>query len=52
MVAKVFAPQAKRERAELIETQSGAPSDLAATLLAKLFTRFPQVQAQVQRQAL
>ena len=52
VVAKVFAPQAKRERAELIETQSGAPGDLAATLLAKLFTRFPQVQAQVQRQAL
>jgi electron transfer flavoprotein beta subunit len=52
VVAKVFAPQARRERAELIETHSGAPGDLAATLLAKLFTRFPQVQAQVQRQAL
>jgi len=52
VVAKVFAPQAKRERAELIETHSGAPGDLAATLLAKLFTRFPHVQAQVQRQAL
>ncbi len=52
VVAKVFAPQPKRERAELIETHSGVPSDLAATLLAKLFTRFPHVQAQVQRQAL
>jgi len=52
VVAKVFAPQAKRERAELIETQSSAPSDLAATLLAKLFTRYPQVKAQVERQAL
>jgi electron transfer flavoprotein beta subunit len=52
VVAKVFAPQARRERAELIETQSSAPSDLAATLLAKLFTRYPQVKAQVERQAL
>jgi electron transfer flavoprotein beta subunit len=52
VVAKVFAPQARRERAELIETQSNAPSDLAATLLAKLFTRYPQVKAQVERQAL
>ena len=52
VVAKVFAPQARRERAELVETQSSAPSDLAATLLAKLFTRYPQVKAQVERQAL
>jgi electron transfer flavoprotein beta subunit len=52
VVAKVFAPQARRERAELIETHSGAPGDLAATLLAKLFTRYPQVKAQVERQAL
>jgi len=52
VVAKVFAPQARRERAELIETHSSAPSDLAATLLAKLFTRYPQVKAQVERQAL
>ncbi|MFZ5491769.1 MAG: electron transfer flavoprotein subunit beta/FixA family protein [Pseudomonadota bacterium] len=52
VVAKVFAPQARHERAELIETHSNTPGDLAATLLAKMFTRFPQVKAQVERQAL
>jgi electron transfer flavoprotein beta subunit len=51
VVAKVFAPQPRQERAELIETHSNTPGDLAATLLAKVFTRFPQVKAQVERQA-
>ncbi|MDD3650836.1 electron transfer flavoprotein subunit beta/FixA family protein [Immundisolibacter sp.] len=51
VVAKVFAPQARTERAEFIETHTNTPGDLAATLLAKVFTRFPQVKAQVERQA-
>ena len=51
VVAKVFAPQPRQERAEIIETHSNTAGDLAATLLAKVFTRFPQVKAQVERQA-
>jgi electron transfer flavoprotein beta subunit len=51
VVAKVFAPQARAQKAERIETQSGAPRDLAATLLTKLFTRHPQLEREISRQA-
>ncbi len=47
VVSKVFAPQAKARKAERIETQSNAPKDLAATLVAKLFTHHPQVERQI-----
>jgi electron transfer flavoprotein beta subunit len=47
VVAKVFAPQPRAQAAERIDTQSGAPHDLAATLLAKLFTRFPQLERDI-----
>jgi electron transfer flavoprotein beta subunit len=40
VVSKVFAPT-PRTRAELIETESGNPRDVAITLLTKLFTRHP-----------
>nr|WP_298139757.1 electron transfer flavoprotein subunit beta/FixA family protein [Acidiferrobacter sp.] len=42
-VSKVFAPTATNRRAEIIETQSGQPVDLAATLVAKLFSQRPEV---------
>jgi electron transfer flavoprotein beta subunit len=51
VVAKVFAPQARAQKAERIETQSGAPRDIAATLLTKLFTRHPQLEREISRQA-
>jgi electron transfer flavoprotein beta subunit len=51
VVAKVFAPQARAQKAERIETQSGTPRDLAATLLTKLFTRHPQLEREISRQA-
>ncbi len=51
VVAKVFAPTPRAQKAERIETQSGAPADLAATLIAKMFTRYPRVRAQIEKQA-
>jgi electron transfer flavoprotein beta subunit len=52
VVAKVFAPQAKSQKAQRIETQSGAPKDLAATLLTKLFTHHPQLEREIAGRAL
>lgn len=39
VVSKVFAPQAKTRRADIIDTESGEPRDLALTLVGKLFTQ-------------
>ena len=47
VVAKVFAPHARSQQAERIETQSGAPKDLAAILLTKLFTHHPQLEREI-----
>lgn len=47
VVSKVFAPTPKSERAEMIEVESGDPKDLAVTLLAKMFTRFPAVEKEI-----
>jgi electron transfer flavoprotein beta subunit len=51
IVSKVFAPPPKAQKAERIETQSGTPRDLAATLLAKMFTRHPQIEREIARRA-
>jgi len=51
VVAKVFAPTPRAQKAERIETHSDAPGDLAATLIAKMFTRYPRVRAQIEKQA-
>ncbi len=51
VVAKVFAPQPRAQKAERIETQTGAPADLAVTLLAKLFTRYPHIEREIRKQA-
>jgi len=45
VVSKVFAPTPRTQKAEIIQTQSDQPGDLAATLLAKMFTKFPQLRA-------
>lgn len=50
LVSKVFAPQPQSNPAEMIETQSGHPNDMAATLLAKLFTKHPHLARQIVRQ--
>jgi electron transfer flavoprotein beta subunit len=51
VVSKVFAPTPRTQKAEIVQTQSDQPSDLAATLLAKLFTKYPQLQAEIGRRA-
>jgi electron transfer flavoprotein beta subunit len=51
IVSKVFAPQPKAQKAEIIETHSGQPKDIANTLLAKMFTRYLQVQREVAKRA-
>jgi electron transfer flavoprotein beta subunit len=51
VVAKVFAPKPKAEKAERIETQSGAPKDIAVTLLTKMFTRFPDIEREIAKRA-
>ena len=43
IVSKVFAPSPKSVRAEIIDTESNQPKDLAVTLLAKLFTKKPDL---------
>ena len=43
IVSKVFAPQPKSQRAEMIDCESREPKDLAVTLLAKLFTKYPNL---------
>lgn len=43
IVSKVFAPSPKSVKAEIIDTESNLPKDLAVTLLAKLFTRKPDL---------
>jgi electron transfer flavoprotein beta subunit len=49
VVSKVFAPQARSARAELIETEGGEPRDLAMTLVAKLFTQHPKLGESIGR---
>ncbi len=51
VVAKVFAPQARDQKAERIETHGDAPKDLAITLLAKLFNRHPQLEREIAKRA-
>src|SRR5271165_418066 len=51
VVAKVFAPQAKAQKAEIIETHGNAPADLAVTLIAKMFTRHPQLEREIAKRA-
>jgi len=51
VVSKVFAPTPKSERAEMIAVESGDPKDLAVTVLAKMFTRFPAVEKEIAKRA-
>ena len=47
IVSKVFAPTPKTVKAEIIDTESNNPKDIAVTLLAKLFTRHPNLQNEI-----
>ena len=50
LVSKVFAPKPKAQAAEIIESADGKPDELVEALLAKVFTRFPDVRKQVDKQ--
>ena len=52
IVSKVFAPTPKTVKAETIDTESNTPKDLAATLLAKLFTKHPKLRDEIGKQGL
>ena len=51
IVSKVFAPSPKSVRAEIIDTESNQPKDLAVTLLAKLFTKKPDLAHDIAKNA-
>ena len=47
IVSKVFAPQPKSQRAEIIDCESREPKDLSVTLLAKMFTKYPSLAEEI-----
>ncbi len=47
IVSKVFAPQPKSQRAEIIDCESREPKDLSVTLLAKMFTKYPNLAEEI-----
>lgn len=47
IVSKVFAPQAKSQRAEIIDCENKLPKDLAVTLLTKMFTKYPNLHEDI-----
>jgi len=51
LVSKVFAPQPKARKAELIDTESHEPRDIALTLVSKLFTQHPKLRDSIIKQA-
>ena len=51
IVSKVFAPQAKTQRAEIIQSESNQAKDLAVTLLTKMFTKYPNLRAEIGKHA-
>ncbi|HEY5994883.1 MAG TPA: electron transfer flavoprotein subunit beta/FixA family protein [Gallionellaceae bacterium] len=51
VVSKVFAPSPKTVKAEIIQTNSGEPEEMAATLLMKMFTKYPHVREQLEKSA-
>lgn len=51
IVSKVFAPQQKTVKAEIIDTESGTPRDISVTLLTKLFTKHPNLRNEIGKHA-
>ena len=47
VVSKVFAPTPRTQKAEIIQTGERPAKDSAATLLAKMFTKYPQLRADI-----
>ena len=51
LVSKVFAPKPKTVKAELIDTESHEPRDIALTLVSKLFTQHPKLHDSIVKRA-
>ena len=51
IVSKVFAPGPRASKAEMIETESGQPRDIAITLLTKMFTQHPALSKEIGKAA-
>ena len=51
LVSKVFAPKPKTVKAEMIDTESHEPRDIALTLVGKLFTQHPKLCDSIIRRA-
>lgn len=51
VVSKVFAPSPKTTKAEMVQTESNEPHDLAGSLLMRMFTRFPLVREELEKSA-
>ncbi len=50
LVSKVFAPKPLSRRADIIDTESHEPRDLALTLVGKLFTQHPELRDSLAQQ--
>lgn len=48
-VKKVFAPPPRGKKAEMIDTSTATPREIADTLLARLFTSHPAIEQEVNR---
>jgi len=51
VVSKVFAPSPKTVKAEMVQTESNEPQDLAGALLMRMFTKFPHVREELEKSA-
>lgn len=51
VVSKVFAPQPRATRAQIIQADGDAPADLAVTVVARIFTQHPKIAASLGRRA-
>lgn len=51
VVSKVFAPQPKMEKAEMVQTESNDPQDIVGSLLMRMFTKFPHVKEELEKSA-
>lgn len=47
IVSKVFAPQPKSQKAEMIDCEGRRPNDLAVTMVTKLFTHRPDLRKSI-----
>jgi electron transfer flavoprotein beta subunit len=47
VVSKVFGPSPREEKAEVVSAETSAPRDMALNILQMIFTRKPELEAQI-----